>query len=698
MIHRYTLKNLDCAACAIKLERHLRGIPGVRSANVNFSTQTLVIDTNDITGILQEISRIEPDVTIIKTAAPGIADTAGLSGIPVFRELTVIALSIVLTIIGMFMHQYFHKTAWHSFEYITIGCAYLLCGYPILKKAWATLLRGRMFDENMLMAIATLCALVLHQFPEAAGVVIFFRTGDLLQRITLGKSRKSIRALMALRPEFAVITDGTSERRVAPEQVSVGMHILVAAGERFPLDGIISAGTAHIDTSAITGEHIPRLAAPGDTVHAGYINLSGILTVEVTKEYAQSSLAKIMELTETAINRKAKTEKFITRFAQYYTPAIVAAAVLVAVMPPLLFAGQTFADWIHRALVLMVISCPCALVISIPLGYFGGIGAASKRGILIKGSNVFDDLTQLKTVVFDKTGTLTNGVFNVTGIVPCNGFSKQDVLRYSARAQAHSHHPAAVSIVHYYGKMPPVAAYDDYTELSGFGIIAHVDNHTIITGNDRLMHQERIEHPLCTFSTSVVHVAVDGTYAGYITIGDELKPDVPEALAYLRHHGIHNLYMVTGDNNAAAHAMGDKLNLTGIHADLLPHEKMDIVEKLLEEIHPHGKLAFVGDGINDAPVIARADVGIAMGDSGTDAAIDTSDVVIMSGSPKKVAEAVELAKRTRIIIWQNIIFAFGVKAFFITLGIMGVATMWEAVFADMGVAVAAIVNATRISK
>jgi len=433
-------------------------------------------------------------------------------------------------------------------------------------------------------------------------------------------------------------------------------------------------------------------------VLAGYINLSGVLTVKVAKEYAQSSLAKIMELTSNAQSRKAKTEKFITRFAQYYTPSIVAAAVLVAVLPPLLYAGQTFADWIHRSLVLMVISCPCALVISIPLGYFGGIGAASKRGILVKGANTLDDLTHVQTVVFDKTGTLTVGDFKVTGIIPHNGFSVQDVLEYSARAQAHSHHPAAVSIVRHYGKMPQAAAYDVYTEMAGYGISATIDGHTIITGNDRLMHREHIEHPRCTFNTSVVHIAVDGTYAGYITIDDCLKPDVPEALANLRRHGIHTIHMVTGDNDAAAHAMGDPLKLTGIHADLLPQNKIEVVEKLMAEIKPHGKLAFVGDGINDAPVIALADIGIAMGDSGSDAAIETADVVIMSGSPKKVAEAIELAKKTRVIIWENIALAFAVKAFFITLGIMGVATMWEAVFADMGVAVAAIVNAARIIK
>jgi Cd2+/Zn2+-exporting ATPase len=465
-----------------------------------------------------------------------------------------------------------------------------------------------------------------------------------------------------------------------------------------PLDGEILSGDSQLDSSALTGEFVPVTAGPGEAVMAGQINQHGALTVKVSRPFSESSIARVMDLVENATARKAKTEKFITTFARYYTPAVVLIAAGIAFIPPVI-TGGAFQTWIYRALVLLVISCPCALVVSIPLGYFGGIGKASRSGILVKGSNFIDALTAVKTVVFDKTGTLTRGVFKVKDVVNLNGFSKSRLLEFAAAAELQSNHPIAVSITNAYhnmGQKVEPADVSDHVEISGQGVRARYGDHGIMVGNDSLLHSESIDHPVCEFDTTVAHIAVDGEYAGYITIGDEIKPDARSALKKLKRQGIERVVMLTGDNPRSARAVADKLNIDSYHADLLPEDKLEILEELIEQSSGKGKIAFVGDGINDAPVLARADVGVAMGGLGSDAAVETADVVLMNDSPMKVAEALTIAGQTRRIVWQNIILAFAVKGIFILFGAMGMATMWEAVFADMGTALLAVANSTRI--
>lgn len=622
-------------------------------------------------------------------------ETEKSTNIPV--EISIIVGATLLTLCGFFVHKYYFHTHYHLFEYILIFLAYGLSGWRVLKNALQTILFKRFFDENVLMTIATVGAIAIHKLPEAASVMVLFKIGEFLQGLALTNSRKSINALISMRPDFAQVLLNDTITQIPPEEVQIGQTIAVKTGERVPLDGIIISGHAQIDTSAITGEHFPRLSTTNDVILAGSINLSGNLTIKVTKEFSQSSLSRIMELTSGALRKKTRTEQFITRFARYYTPVVVLSALVVSTLPVLIAPGAHFSDWFHRALVLLVISCPCALVISIPLGYFGGIVAASKNGILIKGANIFDNLSALNTVVFDKTGTLTKGVFTVTSIVPEDGHSADTVLKLAAEAQYHSLHPIAQSIVKHYGKNIDGSQVKDYNEIAGYGITATFNGHRTICGNDRLMHRENIPHSVCSHDSTVVHVAIDNKYAGYITIGDKLKPDAHEALRELRKYNISEFHIVTGDNISAANAIAKELKIDGVHAGLLPQNKLEVVEGLLAQIKAGKKLAFVGDGINDAPVIARADIGIAMG-NGSDAAIETSDIVIMSGSLLKIPRAITIARRTKVIVWQNILGAFAVKSFFIVLGIFGIATMWEAVFADMGVALFAIFNATRVMK
>jgi Cd2+/Zn2+-exporting ATPase len=485
---------------------------------------------------------------------------------------------------------------------------------------------------------------------------------------------------------------------VAPESVSVGDLMLVKPGEKIPLDGDIITGSSQLDSSALTGEFMPVTANPGDSVMAGQINKSGALTVRVTRPFSESSIAKVMDLVENATARKAKTEKFITTFARYYTPAVVLIAAGIAFIPPIV-TDASFQTWIYRALVLLVISCPCALVVSIPLGYFGGIGKASRSGILVKGSNFIDALATVKTVVFDKTGTLTKGVFNVKEIVNVNGFSKGRLLEFAAAAEWQSTHPIATSIISAYEKqgqeLNPLMI-KSHTEISGQGVKAQYGDHRVMVGNDSLLHTESIDHSKCEFDATVAHIVVDDIYAGYITIGDEIKPDAGNAMKMLRHNGVEHVAMLTGDNACAAEAVATRLGIDSFYADLLPEDKVQIFEKLKRQSNREGKIAFVGDGINDAPVLARADVGVAMGALGSDAAVETADVVLMNDSPMKMAESISIARQTRRIVWQNITLAFAVKGIFILFGAMGMATMWEAVFADMGTALVAVANSTRI--
>ncbi|MEG4149145.1 heavy metal translocating P-type ATPase [Microcoleus sp. Pol12B5] len=617
------------------------------------------------------------------------------------QELIPVILVVVLFIGGLIFEEQLHNTPYSIGEYLVFIPAYLLSGWNVLTIAGRNILRGRFFDENFLMTIATLGAVAIHKLPEAVGVMLFFKIGELFQEFAIGRSRQSIRSLLEIRPDSANLKQNGDIKKVSPETVAVGDIILVKPGEKIPLDGEIIDGNSQIDTSALTGESVPRTVKVGETVLAGTINQTGVLTVKVTKLFGESSISRILELVENARSKKAETEKFITKFASYYTPFVVFASLAVALIPPLFISGATNADrflWVYRALVLLVISCPCGLVISIPLGYFGGIGGAAKRGILVKGSTFLDTLTAVKTVVLDKTGTLTKGVFKVAQIVPSNGFSQTELMAIAAKVESQSNHPVAKSILEAYGGQIDSSDVKDYEEIAGHGIRAKVNNQIVLAGNDRLLHRENIARDVCNAEGTVVHLAVDNSYAGYILIADELKEDAVQAIRDLKKLGVEGIVMLTGDNQAVADSVAKKLGLDSYLAELLPEGKVEAIEKLIGESRKGDKIVFVGDGINDAPVLARADVGIAMGGLGSDAAIETADVVIMSDAPSKVAEAIQIARKTHNIVWQNIIFAMLVKGIFIALGAFGLATMWEAVFADVGVALAAIFNATRVLK
>ena len=619
------------------------------------------------------------------------------------RELIPLGIAIALFMIGLIFNQPLHDTPGAIAEYAVLIPAYLISGWSVLTSAGRNILRGKIFDENFLMTIATLGAIAIHELPEGVAVMLFFQIGELFQGFAVGRSRRSIKALLEVRPDTAnLVIDGVV-REVNPEKVEVGDTIIIKPGEKVPLDGEILSGNSQVDTSALTGESVPRTVRKGEIILAGAINQTGSLTVRVTKLFAESSIAKILDLVENASSKKAPTEKFITRFARYYTPVVVFLSLAVAILPPLLIPGATSEQWVYRALVLLVISCPCGLVISIPLGYFGGVGGAAKRGILVKGSTFLDALTEVKTVIFDKTGTLTEGVFQVTQVSPYNGYSEKEVLTMAAIAESQSNHPVARSIVEAYDDR--IAASDititdsdvtDYEEIPGHGISAKVRGMSVLAGNDRLLHREHIEHDTCNVEGTVVHLAIDRKYAGYILISDRIKSDAPRAIARLKKAGVSETVMLTGDNRVVAKSVAERLGLDTYKAELLPEDKVVAIEEYLLKSDKKSKVAFVGDGINDAPVIARADVGMAMGALGSDAAIETADVVLMDDAPSKVAEAIGIARKTHSIVWQNIILAMAVKALFILLGAIGVATLWEAVFADVGVALLAIFNASRI--
>jgi len=692
---KYTLKNLDCASCASKIEDNLTKLGEVKFVTVNFANATMTIDTDNIEKVKARIKEIEPEVEVEDHDKE--KTLVSVSELAENKWTIVKAVSgLALLLIGLIFEEKLHNTPYEMAEYALYVTAYLIVGWNVLASAVKNIIRGQFFDEQFLMAIATLGAFAIHQMPEAVAVMLFYVAGELFQDIAVGRSRKSIKALLEIKPEFANLKSGKEVIKISPEEVKVGDTIIVKAGEKVPLDGTILEGTSFVDTAALTGESVPRSVKEKDDVMAGMINQSGLLTIKVNKLFGESSVSKILELVENATSQKAETEKFITTFARYYTPIVVICALLLAIVPPLLFSGQTFSDWIYRALVVLVISCPCALVISIPLGYFGGVGLASRKGILVKGSNFLDALTQVRTVVFDKTGTLTKGEFKVTEVVTSNGFSKEEILEYTAYAETNSNHPVAKSISEAFGKDTDNKRIKQVEEISGHGIKAVIDGKIILAGNDKLLHKENIEHSVCQVDGTVVHVAIDGIYAGYIIISDNLKDDAIEAIENLKAKKIQTV-MLTGDNQYAAQAFAKKLGIDRFYAELLPEDKVKHIEQLIAE-NKGGKVAFVGDGINDAPVIARADVGIAMGALGSDAAIETADVVLMTDSPSKVAIAIDVAKRTRKIVWQNIYFAMGVKLAFIVLGVLGVATMWEAVFGDMGVALIAVFNAIRILK
>ena len=590
--------------------------------------------------------------------------------------------------------------------------SYILIARDIVWKAIRNVFRREVFDENFLLTVATAGAFAIKKFPEAVAVMLFFKIGELFQDIALNRSRKSIRSLMEIRPDYANLKIDGGTKKVAPDAVNVGDIIMVKPGEKVPLDGIVLDGSSLVDTSALTGESVPRKVKAKDEILSGMINKTGLLTVQVTKKFSESTVSKILDLVENAASKKAHTEKFITKFAKYYTPAVVFGAFILAIVPVILYHipaftpmfahEETFSEWIYKALIFLMISCPCALVISIPLGFFGGIGAASKRGVLVKGSNYLEGLNNLHTIVWDKTGTLTKGVFRVTKIVTKNKFSEDKILKFAAHVESQSSHPIAQSILEAFnrkiGKID-VRKIESYEEISGYGIKARVEGHYVLLGNDKLLHRENIEHDTCDVKGTVVHVVIDHKYAGYVIISDEIKEDTGTAIQKLRDIGVKRQIMLTGDSQEVAKAVSQKLGLDEYFAELLPQQKVEKIEELMKKkANNKDLIAFVGDGINDAPVLMRSDIGVAMGALGSDAAIEAADIVLMSDEPSKLHEAVKIAKRTRGIVWQNIGFALGIKGIFLTIGALGLATMWEAVFADVGVALLAILNTTRILK
>ncbi|MEJ8302825.1 heavy metal translocating P-type ATPase [Saccharibacillus sacchari] len=756
----WVLEGLDCANCALKIENSVQKMQGVSACSLNFVNKTLTFETDSeqeaevSSKAAGTIKKLEPHVQIvlkgtrqpvdakgrIVQSAPG-AVVTGSSG-HVHRD-------------GSNEHTHSskpgerghahashdheghdhaghdhaeHGHAGHTHDHggsqkkllirLGIGAAlmatallaplnggielalfllaYLTVGGDVVWQAVKNIFRGQVFDEYFLMSVATIGAFAIGEYPEGVAVMLFYQVGEFFQSLAVNRSRKSITSLLNIRPDYANLKVDGETKRVKPESVAVGAYILVRPGEKVPLDGRIVEGSSLVDTSALTGESVPRGVKAGDEVLGGFINKNGVLTIEVMRTFGESSVAKILELVENAAGRKAPTETFINKFARAYTPIVVITALLLAVVPPLFILGALFSDWIYRALIFLVISCPCALVVSIPLGFFGGIGAASKQGVLVKGGNYLEALNNVKIVVFDKTGTLTQGSFNVTAIHPENGFEKEQLLESAAYAELHSNHPIADSIREAFGRELDESKVNDYEEVSGHGIRARLDGSTVLAGNAKLMRAEGISFIESSDTGTVVHVAVDGRYAGRIVIADEVKTDSAEAVRGLKNLGIRKTVMLTGDAKSVGEFVGRSLGIDEVHAELLPEHKVEQIERLDREKGAKEKILFVGDGINDTPVLARADIGVAMGGLGSDAAIEAADVVIMTDEPSKIVTAIGIAKRTRRIVWQNIIFALGVKAVFLILGAFGIATMWEAVFSDVGVTLIAVLNAMRV--
>lgn len=557
--------------------------------------------------------------------------------------------------------------------------------------------KGRVFDEHFLMSVSTIGAFVIGEYPEAVAVMLFYQVGEFFQSLAVKRSRKSISDLMDIRPDSATVRRNGELITISPENVSIGEIIIVKPGEKIPLDGVVLDGDSMLDTRALTGESVPRSVHKGDEALSGCMNQTGVLMIKTTKAFGESTASKIIDLVENASSRKAPTENFITTFARYYTPVVVILAAFLAILPPIILGGG-WTEWIRRGFVFLVVSCPCALVISIPLTFFGGIGAASKRGVLVKGSNYLEALNNVSVIVFDKTGTLTKGVFNVTDILPANGFSKEQVLEYAAEAESFSNHPIAKSILAAYEKEIDQSVISDYKEISGYGISVMAGEKKVFAGNTKLMDTECIEYTTCEKAGTKVYLAVDGQYAGCILITDEVKPDSKKAISDLKHISVEKTVMLTGDDEKIGKSVAEELQLDEYYAQLLPDQKVEKVELLDSKKRPGSKLAFVGDGINDAPVLARADVGIAMGGLGSDAAIEAADVVLMTDEPSKLVDAIEVAKATKQIVMQNIVIALGIKSVFLILGALGIAGMWEAVFGDVGVTIIAVLNAMRILK
>lgn len=685
---KYILKGLDCPNCAAKIETKVNNLKEVKHATLSFATQTLEFELN--TNINEEnisneiknlIKELEPEVEVLEKADIKQDDEEENSKF----ELVKIIISSILFAVGIIFK--FSKTA----ELVIFLLAYIIIGYEIIFRAIKNIFKGEVFDENFLMTIATIGAFGIGEFHEAVAVMLLYSIGELLQDKAVEKSRKSITKLMDIRPDYANLKTEDGSQKVSPDKISIGDIIIVKPGERVPLDGVILDGESLIDTSALTGESVPKNMKKDNEILSGMINKTGLLTVKVTKTFENSTVSKILDLVQNASNKKAHTEKFITKFARIYTPIVVLLAVLIVAIPTLFIKSAVFSEWLYKALVFLVISCPCALVISIPLSFFSGIGGASKKGILIKGANYLEILNKVDTIVFDKTGTLTKGVFDVTEIVPVAKISKDELLEYCAYAESYSDHPIATSIIKAYGKEIDKSKVKGYTEISGNGIKASVNWETVLVGNTKLMDNEHIKYKKEDIIGTVVHIAVEGKYKGYIVISDEIKEDSKIAIKELKKLGIKNTVMLTGDTKQIAEHIGKEIGIDKIYSELLPTDKVKELEKIMKD----NKAIFVGDGINDSPVLARADVGIAMGGIGSDSAIEAADVVIMTDEPSKIATAIKISKKTRKIVIENIVLAMIVKIAAMILGAFGIASIWEAVIADVGVTIVAVLNSIR---
>ena len=693
------LEGLDCASCANKIEAEVNQINGVVKASVNFVSIKLEVyieenkDENDIIDIIKNrIKIIEPEVHVVEINKINKVNDNEQEEKEQKYEIALLIVGAVLFFIAMFFNIS------NQFKFILYLISYVILGGDVLLNAIRNIFRGKIFDENFLMAIATLGAFFIRQYPEGVAVMLFYKVGESFQSYAVNKSRKSISDLMDIRPDYANLKIGNETKKVSPEEVNIDDIIIVKAGEKIPLDGVVVEGKSMVDTSALTGESVPVKVELGSNVLSGSINNNGILEIKVSKRFEESTVSKILDLVENASSSKAETENFITRFAKYYTPVVVIVALCLAIIPPLILSNNSWFGWIYRALVFLVVSCPCGLVISVPLGFFSGIGTASKNGLLIKGSNYLESLSKAEIVVFDKTGTLTKGVFKVTKINNEENISKEELLEYAAYAEYYSNHPIGLSIVKSYNKEINKNEIKDYNEISGHGISVTVKNQKVLVGNSKLMNKENITYKEAPQIGTIAHIAVDNKYYGYLIISDEIKDDSKKAIEGLRKLKIKNIVMLTGDSKAVAENVSKELNLDSVESELLPDQKVEKVEELYKTKSPKGTLVFTGDGINDAPVLAIADVGVAMGGLGSDAAIEAADVVIMNDEPSKLIDGIKISRRTEKIVWQNIIMALAVKFIVLTLGALGIANMWEAVFADVGVTLIAVINSIRIMK
>lgn len=689
----FTLQGLACISCASKIENEVSKVVGIKKASIDFVTASLKIEIegghsfktiqNKITSI---IKAIEPDV-VLKDHLQHDSDRHHLGEPHLKRRIGRIMLALLFFGVALF------SVASLPVKFNLYLVSYVLAGGSVLRNAAKNIARGKVFDENFLMAIATLGAFAIGEYPEGVAVMLFYQIGEFFQSLAVSRSRKSIGELMDIRPDIAHKKQGNQLLSVKPELVNVGDVIVVKPGERIPLDGQVLSGSSFLDTSALTGESVPRKVNEGEHVLSGFINTTGVLEIKVNKSYQDSTVAKVLQLVQEAAAQKAPTENFITKFAGYYTPVVVVFALLLAFVPPLFFPGAELSTWIYRALVFLIISCPCALVVSIPLSFFSGIGSASRHGILVKGGNFLEALHDLEGIAFDKTGTLTEGTFKVTEI-HAETLTKDELLEITAYVERYSNHPIAQSIREAYGKQIDTDFIKDYQEIPGQGVQARVNEKLVVAGNATLMATNQIVHSDAPNIGTVIYVAVDQQYVGYIIITDSIKPSSKAGIQALQDLGITNISMVTGDRQNVATHVSEELGIGQVYANLLPQDKINVVEELISS--STGKFAFVGDGINDAPVLARVDLGIAMGGLGSDASIEAADVVLMTDEITQIAKAVKIGRYTRKIVWQNIALALGVKGLFLILGAFGIATLWEAVFADVGVTVIAVINAMRI--